>query len=66
MQAGCPHAADPDEQCPTACFFAKCDRPTHRTTGDPGLIFDPTVDRRAAAKEICTQCEFFLVNGPRL
>jgi hypothetical protein len=43
-----------------------CDRSTHQVTGDPALIFDPTVDRSAAAKEICTRCVFFLTNGPRL
>jgi len=66
MRAGCPHAIDPTEKCPLGCHYAKCDRPTHHTTGDPMLVFDPTIDRRAAAKEICTGCEFFLTHGPRL
>jgi hypothetical protein len=66
MRGGCPHAIDPDEQCPLSCHFAKCERTTHRTTGDPMLVFDPTIDRSAAAKEICTSCAFFLTNGPRI
>jgi len=66
MREGCPHATDPTEQCPLCCHFAKCDRSTHRITGDPMLIFDLTVDRSAAAKEICTRCAFFLTSGPRL
>jgi len=66
MQAGCPHAIDPAEQCPAGCFFAKCDRPTHRSTSNPALVFDATIDRTVAAKEICTRCAFFLTNGPRL
>jgi hypothetical protein len=66
MRERCPHAIDPDEQCPAGCFFAKCDRPTHRVTADPMLFFDPTIDRSAAAKEICTRCAFFLTSGPRL
>lgn len=64
MQAGCPHAIDPTEQCPLSCYFAKCDRATHHISSDPALIFGVAVDRAAAAKEICTRCEFFLTNGP--
>jgi len=66
MQERCPHAIDPAEQCPMACFYAKCDRETYSLTSDPGLVFDPTIDRSAAAREICTRCAFFLTNGPRL
>lgn len=65
MERECPHAIDPLEQCPASCFYAKCYRPQHRTTGDPTLVFDPFVDRRAAAKEGCTACVFFLQNAPR-
>jgi len=66
MQAECPHAIDPEEQCPLGCMFAKCERPTHEPARDMMLILDPFVDRRAAAKEICTTCTFFLTNGPRI
>jgi hypothetical protein len=66
MRERCPHAIDPAEQCPISCFYAKCDRDTHSITSDPALVFDPTIDRSAAAKEICTSCAFFLTNGPRL
>lgn len=65
MQAQCPHAIDPEEQCPLSCHFAACDRSTHRPTWDPALVFDVTVDRSAAAKEVCVRCEFFLRHGPR-
>jgi hypothetical protein len=66
MRSRCPHAIDPDEKCPLGCQYAACYRDTHRATGDPMLVFDPTVDHRAAAKETCTRCAFFLTNGPRL
>jgi hypothetical protein len=65
MRADCPHAINPAEQCPVGCQFAWCDRPTHAVTIDPALIFDPAIDRSAAAKEICTRCVFFLTHGPR-
>ena len=65
MRESCPHAMDPDEQCPLSCHYAKCDRQTHRATGDPMLVLDPTIDFSAAAKEICTRCVFFLSSGPR-
>lgn len=66
MRGRCPHAIDPTEQCPLSCIYASCHRSTHQPTGDPMLVWDPTVDRRAAAKETCTRCAFFLTNGPRL
>ncbi|MGB4582443.1 MAG: hypothetical protein WBI91_11390 [Coriobacteriia bacterium] len=65
MRERCPHAIDPNEQCPLGCHYAMCERPTHQVTGDPALIFDPTADFDAAAKETCTRCVFFLTNGPR-
>jgi hypothetical protein len=65
MMAECPHV-NPEEKCPSRCAFAQCDRPAHEATSDPGLIFDPTVDRGPAMKEQCTYCGFFLKNGPRL
>jgi hypothetical protein len=66
MQGRCPHAIDPNEQCPLLCHYALCERPMHRITGDPALVFNPVIDRSAAAKEICTRCAFFLSEGPRL
>lgn len=66
MRGRCPHAIDPQEKCPVGCQYAACDRPTHRVTGDPALVFDPAVDRRVAAKEVCTYCVNFLTNGPRI
>lgn len=65
MRASCPHATDPAERCPHSCQFARCERPTHAMTTDLALVFDPSVDRSAAAKEVCTMCVFFLGNGPR-
>jgi len=64
MMATCPHY-NPEEKCPSRCAFAQCDRPTHEVTSAPELIFDATVDRSVAEKEICTYCSFFLKNGPR-
>lgn len=66
MRERCPHAIDPAEKCPLGCQYAVCFRSTRQATGDPALIFSTTVDRSAAAKETCTQCAFFLTNGPRL
>lgn len=65
MQAECSHALDPTERCPAACLYAKCDRPFHRVTGDPALVFDPTVDFAEARKDECVMCAFFLEHGPR-
>jgi hypothetical protein len=66
MRAGCPHAADPAEQCPARCSYGQCYRPTRSSTGDPALVFDVSIDRSAAAMESCLYCEFFLINGPRV
>jgi len=51
--------------CPTKCFFAACDRPTHELTTDPDLVFDPDIDRSQALKQSCLYCVFFLTNGPK-
>ena len=66
MQSYCAHACEFMDRCPTKCAFANCQRPTREITTDPALIFDPSVDRRVAAKEVCLHCGFFLTNGPRL
>lgn len=66
MQAECPHPNELDDECPTTCMFAKCDRETHEVTTDPALLFDSTVDRSAAIRAECTYCAFFLRHGPRL
>lgn len=66
MQANCPHAVDPDEKCPARCSYGQCYNETRDSTSDPALIFDPTIDRDAAAKESCVFCAFFLRNGPRI
>jgi hypothetical protein len=65
MQAECLHATTIGDTCPSKCVFARCDRPSHKATADPELIFDPNVDRLAAIRQECTFCEFFLKNGPR-
>jgi hypothetical protein len=66
MQADCPHASQIMDRCPSKCAFATCDRPTHALTSDPALVFSVEVDRGAAIKDVCTYCEFFIINGPRL
>lgn len=66
MASRCPHATDPTEKCPAGCFYAQCQRAAHVITCDPALIFDPAVDRDAAAKEPCVYCGFFLTRGPRV
>ena len=66
MQADCPHPSAIGDRGPTKCAFANCDRPTHRVTIDPALVFSLEVDRSAAIKDGCHSCEFFLTNGPKL
>jgi hypothetical protein len=66
MQAECPHSAVIGDWCPAKCAFAWCDRPNHCAASDPDLIFSTEIDRRAAIKESCIACEFFLKNGPKL
>jgi hypothetical protein len=66
MEAECLHSNSPDERCPSRCNFARCERSTSGVTSDPALIFDATVDRTAAIREVCLFCPFFLKNGPRL
>ena len=66
MQGDCPHAQELNDNCPTKCAFAQCDRPQNELTTDPALVFDPTADRSAAIKDVCTFCGFFLKNGPRI
>jgi len=63
MASTCPHN-NPDEKCPARCAFAQCDRPGHRSSSDPALIFDPSIDRGPAMKEHARFCEFFLKKGP--
>lgn len=66
MQETCLHAIEFEDRCPTKCAFSNCDRRDHELSSDPALIFDPTVDRDAAIKELCMFCEFFLRHGPRV
>jgi hypothetical protein len=66
MQLECPHSVDFNDNCPTKCAFATCDRPTYVLTTDPALVFDPTVDRNAPIKDGCQYCGFFIKNGPRV
>lgn len=61
----CPHYMK-GSICPKDCQFSWCQRDTHKYTDDIMLILDPTVDRRAAAKEYCYTCEFFLKHAPRM
>lgn len=65
MSGSCPHAVTSWDMCPSRCMFSKCNRPTHLETYDPAVLFDPTVDRMKAVKEVCTMCAHFLANGPR-
>jgi hypothetical protein len=62
----CAHANEFFDRCPTKCAFANCQRPQREHTADAALIFDPTVDRGVAIKEVCLHCGFFLEKGPRV
>lgn len=66
MQGNCPHPNELNDNCPTKCAFANCDRKSHSITSDPELVFDPFVDREQARRDICMFCEFFLRNAPKL
>jgi hypothetical protein len=66
LQTECPHPNELMDRCPNKCAFAVCDRPTYVVTIDAALLFDPTVDRAVAIKDVCLHCEFFLTNGPRV
>jgi hypothetical protein len=61
----CAHPNEFKDRCPTKCAFTFCERPQHEDTHDPALLFDPTVDREAAIKDVCLHCAFFLREGPR-
>ncbi|MDR2673065.1 MAG: hypothetical protein LBC35_07305 [Coriobacteriales bacterium] len=67
MASTCPHAiASSDGRCTFDCYYTLCSRPQHKLATNLDVLLDPTVDRLAAIKEICTTCEFFLRNGPRV
>ncbi len=67
LELECPHSrADCYNPCPTECSYTACSRPWHRMTSDVNLIFDETVDRKAAIKKACYTCAYFLKNGPRI
>ncbi|MDR3316219.1 MAG: hypothetical protein LBS98_07070 [Coriobacteriales bacterium] len=67
MSSTCPHAtASDDLVCVADCYYAQCSNPQRKVTSNIDLVLDPTVDRRAAIKELCRHCEFFLKQGPRL
>lgn len=61
----CPHYMK-GSICPKDCQFSWCERKTHKATTDIMLLLDPDVDRRAAIKEYCYSCEFFLKHAPRM
>lgn len=62
----CPHPNELFDNCPTKCAFANCQRDQRVVCCDAELIFDPTLDRSPAVKDVCYHCEFFLKNGPRV
>lgn len=67
LENECPHSrSDCYNPCPAECSYTACTRPWHRMTSDINLIFDETVDRRAAIKKTCYTCAYFLTNGPRV
>ncbi len=67
MQENCPHPNELNDNCPTKCAFANaCQYTAHKVTSDPGLVFDPSVDRTKAIKDTCLYCELFLKHGPRV
>lgn len=62
----CPHPNEFKDRCPNKCAFANCDRPQRELVDDFELLFDPTVERGWAAKDVCLHCAFFLTKGPRV
>ncbi|MDR3135908.1 MAG: hypothetical protein LBU07_00475 [Coriobacteriales bacterium] len=67
MARCCPHAtASADGRCVISCYYTNCSRPQYQIATDLALLLTPDVDRRAAIKESCEYCAFFLRHGPRL
>ncbi|MDR2587576.1 MAG: hypothetical protein LBC23_04880 [Coriobacteriales bacterium] len=67
MWSRCPHAiASVDGVCPAECYYTICQRNQRQLTSDINLLLDSSVDRRAAIKENCLNCAFFLKNAPRV
>lgn len=67
LMSRCPHVSDKVySPCPPDCRYTDCLMPTHAIATDVTLLLDATVDRKAAIKETCMYCEFFLTHGPRL
>jgi hypothetical protein len=67
MMEECPHNRDDClNPCPNDCRYTVCSRAWHRQTADFDLLFDETVDRRAAIKKTCLTCAHFLRHGPRV
>jgi hypothetical protein len=62
----CPHAiASVDGVCPAECYYTVCYRQQRRVTSNFDLLLDSGINRAAAIKENCLNCEFFLKNAPR-
>jgi len=67
MWERCPHAVPGVfSPCPADCCYTACDKPQHKVATDLDILLDPNVDRRAAMKEQCMFCEFFLTTAPRI
>ncbi|MDR3037580.1 MAG: hypothetical protein LBU31_04145 [Coriobacteriales bacterium] len=66
MASYCPHAtASTDGVCPAECCYTACQCEQRQLTADIDLLLDPTVERKAAIKENCRNCAFFLTHAPR-
>ena len=61
----CPHPNEFNDRCPAKCRFADCQRPQRAHAADPSVLFDATVDRSHAVKDVCLYCELFILKGPR-
>lgn len=66
MSSRCPHnVKGVFSPCPIDCCYTACENPQHEVA-EPAVALASDVDRRAAAKEQCMWCTFFLKTGPRL
>lgn len=60
----CPHYTT--GLCPRSCVYTVCDKPQHETAPAMEIFSAYDVNFKAALKENCHSCRFFLKNAPRI
>ena len=52
--------------CPRSCFYTICTKPQHSKASGMETFSAVDVDFKAALKENCHSCKFFLEHAPRI